>query len=66
MPTIDRIAHLTGPLRITCNACGHQALWSKADAARRLGGESTTTDARRHLKCSACGERRPHFFGFSV
>ena len=66
MPQIDRIGRLSGPLRITCTACRHHSLWSPAEARRRLGGDCTTTDAKRRLKCSACGERRTYMIVFSA
>jgi hypothetical protein len=65
MPTIERIGRLKGPLTITCCACKHQVTWSPQEAARRLGGECMVTDARRRLKCSACGERRSGFVDFA-
>ena len=66
MATIDRIGRLDGPLRITCGSCGHQALWTPRDAKTRLGGDCTTTAAKRRLKCSACGERRTYMIEFSA
>lgn len=66
MPQIDRIARLEGPLRITCQTCRHEALWAPPEAARKLGGETHPTDARRRLKCSACGERRTWRIAFSA
>ena len=66
MPQIDRIGRLVGPLRITCGTCGRVAVWSPRDAARQLGGECTTTDARRRLRCSVCGERRSYRINFSA
>lgn len=65
MPQIDRIGRLTGDLRVTCSACGHQRRWTPAEARRLFGGECTTTAARRRLVCSACGERRSYMFEFS-
>lgn len=66
MPQIDRIGRLKGPLRITCNSCGHLAMWSPPHARARLGGDCTTTEAKRRLKCSACGERRTWMIAFSA
>jgi DNA-directed RNA polymerase subunit RPC12/RpoP len=66
MALIDRIGRLNGPLRITCSACGHQALWHPRDAKAKLGGECTTIAAKRRLKCSACGERRTYMIEFSA
>lgn len=55
MPQIERIGRLQRPLTIRCYACKHQAVWTPREAARKLGGECTTLDARRRLRCSACG-----------
>ena len=58
MPQIARIGRLQGPLTIRCYTCKHQVVWTPKEAARRLGGECIVTDARRRLRCSACGEAR--------
>jgi hypothetical protein len=65
VPTIERIGRLKGPLTVTCHTCGHNTTWSALEAARRLGGECMVTDARRRLRCSACGERRTRCIDFS-
>lgn len=65
MPTIERIGRLRGPLTVSCRTCGHGVVWAVAEAVRRLGGECMTTDARRRLRCSACGERRTYCISFS-
>lgn len=64
MPTIERIGRLKGPLTIRCYTCKHEVTWSAREAARKLGGECMVTDARRRLKCSACGEARTHRIDF--
>lgn len=66
MAQIDRIGRLDGPLRITCNTCRHQALWQPREAKRQLGGDCTTVEAKRRLRCSACGERRTYMIAFSA
>lgn len=66
MAQIDRIGRLSGPLRITCVSCRHQALWTPREAKARLGGDCTTVAAKRRLKCSGCGERRTFCFEFSA
>jgi hypothetical protein len=65
MPTIERIGRLKGPLTISCGSCGHRVTWTAREAACRLGGECMTTDARKRLWCSACGERRTYLIAFS-
>jgi hypothetical protein len=65
MPTIERIGRLKGPLTITCASCRHSVTWAVAKAVSRLGGECMTTDARRRLWCSACGQRRTYCIAFS-
>jgi hypothetical protein len=42
-------------LKITCEACGHEAAWTQAQAFRLLGPDATPFDIRRRLACSACG-----------
>ena len=44
-------------LKISCEACGHEATWTCAQAFQRLGGDATPLDCRRLLACSACGRR---------
>ncbi len=66
MPQIDRIGRLRGPLRITCGTCSRRVVWTPREATRRLGGDCTTTDARRRLRCSVCGERRSYMISFSA
>jgi hypothetical protein len=44
-------------LKISCEACGHEATWTCAQAFKRLGGDATPLDCRRQLACSACGRR---------
>lgn len=58
MPQIERIGRLKGPLTIRCYTCKHQATWPEREAWKKLGGETTTFDARRRLRCGACGEAR--------
>gem|GEM_PF-5903307 len=65
MPSIERIGRLRGPLTITCVTCGHRTTWTPREAVRRLGGECMVTDARRRLRCAACGECRTHCIAFS-
>lgn len=64
MATIERIGRLTKPLTITCHGCGHNTTWPPREAARRLGGDCMVTDARRRLRCSACGARGSEFVDF--
>lgn len=65
MPSIERIAFLTGPLTIACGHCGHHVVWSPAEAQRRLGGWSDPYMARKRLKCSRCPARRGSMISFS-
>lgn len=65
MPPVDRIGRLNGPLRIHCRTCRHVATWTPQEARQRLGGECTTVDAKRRLKCSRCGERRTWCIDFT-
>lgn len=58
MPQIERIALLKEPLNIRCYTCKHQVTWSQREASRKLGGECNVFDARRRLRCGACGETR--------
>jgi hypothetical protein len=44
-------------LKITCEACGHEATWTGAQAFQRLGGDATPLHCRRRLACAACGVR---------
>jgi hypothetical protein len=44
-------------LKISCEACGHEATWTSAEAFQRLGGDATPRDCRRRLACSGCGHR---------
>ncbi len=56
--TLARV--MRGPavtLRITCEACGHVAVWTRAQAFERLGPDSAPADVRRRLCCGACGHR---------
>jgi hypothetical protein len=44
-------------LKITCEACGHEATWTGALAFKQLGGDATPLDCRRRLACAECGAR---------
>ncbi len=44
-------------LKISCEACGHQATWTCAEACKRLGGDATPLVCRRRLACGVCGAR---------
>ena len=66
MATIDRIGRLTGPLTIHCGNCGRATTWSAQEARRKLGGGCMIPDAKRILRCSACGGGRHGFIYFSA
>jgi len=66
MTTIDRVGRLKGPLTIHCGNCGHAATWAREEAVRRLGGACMIPDAKRVLRCSACGGGRHRFIYFST
>lgn len=57
MPQLERIGRLQGPLTLTCITCGHAATWTVREAVAKLGGDCGVFEARRRLRCSACGER---------
>jgi hypothetical protein len=42
-------------LKIACEGCGRNAVWTQAEAFQRLGPDSTPADIRRRLACRACG-----------
>lgn len=42
-------------LKLSCEACGHEAAWTRAEALQRLGGDATPCDIRRRVACSGCG-----------
>lgn len=42
-------------LKIACEACGHEATWTSAQAVQRLGPDAMPFDIRRRLVCSCCG-----------
>ena len=66
MTQIDRIGRLKGPLRVTCGACQRTRTWTPAEAIRTFGGDCTTVEARRRLRCAACGEGRTWRLYFSA
>lgn len=55
---LRRMMDRAATLKITCESCGHEAVWTCAQALQRLGGDATPLDCRRRLQCSACGHRR--------
>jgi len=44
-------------LKITCEACGHAAIWSRRDAFGLFGPDASPFTVRRRSRCRACGER---------
>lgn len=42
-------------LKLQCEACGHLATLTAADAKVRCGADATPMDIRRRARCRACG-----------
>ena len=53
--TLHRMMANAATLKIACEACGHEATWTSAQAFKRLGPDAAPFDIRRRLVCSACG-----------
>ena len=46
-------------LKIACEACRRQAVWTKEQAFDRLGPDAIPADIRRRLSCTVCGAAQP-------
>jgi hypothetical protein len=44
-------------LKIACEGCDHQTIWTASEAFARLGPDATPFEIRRRLGCSACGHK---------
>ena len=55
--TLARTMDPRAALRIECEGCGRRVAWTKEQACRRLGPDSTPHDVRRRLRCSQCDSR---------
>ena len=53
--TLARTLEPSATLKIRCAACGRQVVWSRAEAFRRCGPDTTPPDLRRRLRCAGCG-----------
>ncbi len=54
--TLRRMLANTTTLKMACEACGHRASWTRAQAFSRLGPDATPFEIRRRLTCSGCGQ----------
>ena len=56
--TLARVMTSPGDtLKIQCQACGHEIVWTRREAFGRLGLDASPFSARRRLACGHCGER---------
>lgn len=53
--TLARVMAPSATLKIRCDACEHQAVWTRREAYARCGPDATPPDIRRRVKCGACG-----------
>ncbi len=53
---LGRMMGPTSTLKIECEACGRQAVWTQEQAFKRLGPDAIPADVRRRLACLACGQ----------
>lgn len=42
-------------LKIRCEACDHQTVWTLEEAMERCGADATPMDIRRRSRCKVCG-----------
>lgn len=61
VPTLAELLEGGVHLEVACcrHRCRRRERWPAAVAITRLGSDSTVLDARRRLKCQACGARTP-------
>ena len=52
---LSRMLARAATLKIACEACGHEANWTAAQAYQRLGPDAIPFDIRRRLICQSCG-----------
>lgn len=51
-------------LKISCEACGHKATWTCAQAFQRLGGDATPLDCRRQWPAAPVAGGGRRMFGY--
>jgi rRNA maturation protein Nop10 len=55
--TLAKVMSPSDTLKLTCEACGHRAEWTRRDAFALYGPDATPYVVRRRSQCRQCGER---------
>jgi hypothetical protein len=55
--TLARVMAPADTLTVRCEACGHEARLSRAEAFEMFGPDAAPYDIRRRVRCGCCGER---------
>lgn len=53
--TLARTMNAKDSVTARCEACGHQARWTQAQAFAAFGPDASPYAVRRRLRCSRCG-----------
>lgn len=58
LETLGRVMNAsTDTLKLKCRTCGHEAVWSRADAFRLYGPGATPYEVRHRSRCTVCRGR---------
>jgi hypothetical protein len=54
---LRRVMGEASTLKLECEACGHEARWTRSQAFARLDPDASPYEIRTRLRCESCGAR---------